>query len=73
MVNKGRILIELGKYDEALDKINDSLIINSTSSYAWLSKGEAQLHKAIEIEPGYEAAWSNRGLAFAQLQRHIRC
>jgi hypothetical protein len=56
MVNKGRILIELGKYDEALDKINDSLIINSTSSYAWLSKGEAQPHKAIEIEPGYETA-----------------
>ena len=76
---KGASLILLGRYDEALRAIDQSLDLNPRNEVAWLNKGNALtkmgrlldalrcFNAAIQVNPSYEVAWNNKGNTLARL------
>lgn len=80
--NRGIALQQLGRYDEALASLDQSVRNQPDSSKAWTSRGRilidwkryveavASFQKAIEIDPVYTDAWSYKGKAFHDLERY---
>lgn len=80
--SKGAALIILGKYEEALECIDNALKISPHNEVALVSKGTALsrldrhrealrcYNEAIRINPRYEVAWNNKGNALARLGKH---
>lgn len=80
--NRGNILKELGRLDEALLALDKSIAIQPAYAEAYNNKGNVlqDLHryeealqwydKAIGLQPNYAEAYSNKGNALELLHRH---
>ena len=86
--SKGAALVIMGKYEEALNAINEALAINPNNEVAWVNKGNAlsrmneyrgalkAFNAALRVNPRYEVAWNNKGNTLARLGRYreaLRC
>jgi tetratricopeptide (TPR) repeat protein len=82
LVNKAKALLDLGRYDEALQASENAIELDPDYAIAWNNKGAAlinlhrydealqALEKAIELDPTYEKAWSNKAAALIDLHRY---
>jgi tetratricopeptide (TPR) repeat protein len=80
--NRGRILWNLKRYDEALESYEKALGIDRDYTDAWFGKGATlnelkryeeaivACDEAIAIDPNYASPWSNRGSALNELKRY---
>jgi len=86
--SKGAALVLLGRYDEAIECLDQALQINPDSELAWLNRGNALARKgltkdalsaynrAIQANSRYEVAWNNKGNTLARLGNYneaLRC
>ena len=86
--SKGAALTILGKYEEAIDCIDNALKLSPNNEVALVNKGMALsrlgrhrealkcYNEAIRVNPGYEVAWNNKGNALTRLNRYdeaIKC
>ena len=74
--NKGLIVYNQGKYEEALNCFNRVIEIAPYSIYGWTNKGLILYNqekyeeaitcfaKALDIEPRYRPSWNNLGKLF---------
>jgi tetratricopeptide (TPR) repeat protein len=82
-IDKGCLLDNEGKYEEAISCFDKAIAINPQSATAWYNKGGilgfrfsklqeeiACLDKALEINPQYKEAWNNKAAALHRLSRH---
>lgn len=86
--SKGAALTILGKYEEAIDCIDNALKLSPNNEVALVNKGMALsrlgrhrealkcYNEAIRVNPSYEVAWNNKGNALTRLNRYdeaIKC
>ncbi|MFQ6107358.1 MAG: tetratricopeptide repeat protein [Thermoplasmata archaeon] len=86
--SKGAALTILGKYEEAIECIDNALKLSPDNEVALVNKGTALsrlgrhrealkcYNEAIRVNPNYEVAWNNKGNALTRLKRYeeaIRC
>ena len=79
--DKGNVLVDQGKYDEAIKAYDKAIEINPQLAEVWNNKGLALYHqgkyseaiqaydRAIEINPQLAEAWYNKGNALKLLGR----
>ncbi|MFB2837251.1 tetratricopeptide repeat protein [Floridanema evergladense] len=82
LLEQGKTLIELQRYEEAITSLDQALQIDSKSAEAWLRRGQAlsklqkyeeaqkSYEEALKIRSEYSQAWYERGLALEKLNRH---
>jgi tetratricopeptide (TPR) repeat protein len=80
--NKGLALVNLGKYEEAINCYNEAIAIDPKFAEAWANKGSALgnlnryeeeiecYDKTIEINPKIVEAWFNKGVVLENLSRY---
>lgn len=80
--SKGAALTILGKYEEAIDCIDNALKLSPNNEVALVNKGMALsrlgrhrealkcYNEAIRVNPSYEVAWNNKGNALTRLNRY---
>lgn len=81
--HKANMLDILGRYEEALECIDNYLESNSTDANIWILKGDlldAHLNdyegalkcfdRALEIDPENEEAWSKKGYILKEMRRY---
>jgi tetratricopeptide (TPR) repeat protein/predicted amidophosphoribosyltransferase len=80
--SKGAALTILGKYNEAIDCIDNALKLSPNNEVALVNKGMALsrlgrhrealkcYNEAIRVNPTYEVAWNNKGNALTRLHRY---
>ena len=73
---------KLKKYQEAIDKLNEGLMLNSRNAMAYNVKGLGLMNlgrnyeavecfdNALEIDPNLASAWMHKGNAMEYLQNH---
>jgi predicted amidophosphoribosyltransferase len=86
--SKGAALTILGKYEEAIDCIDNALKLSPNNEVALVNKGMALsrlgrhrealkcFNEAIRVNPNYEVAWNNKGNALTRLHRYdeaVKC
>lgn len=81
-LNKGVVLVKLGRTEEALDAYERALRINPDYPKPWNNKGAVlvelkryeealdALEEALRLQPKYQQAWSNKSLALMHLGRY---
>jgi tetratricopeptide (TPR) repeat protein len=81
LMTEGNVLMDSGKYDEALGYYNKALNIDPKNSYAWYNKGMAlcllgkykeameYYDKAIEIDPDNGMTWYAKGDLYHELKQ----
>jgi tetratricopeptide (TPR) repeat protein len=79
---QGLVLIDLGRYEEAVASCDQSLGINPGNHTTWYNRGVAlanlgryeealsSFDRVIEIKPDNHETWYNRGVALANLGRY---
>ncbi|HAG85448.1 MAG TPA: protein kinase [Cyanobacteria bacterium UBA12227] len=82
LYHRGETLLELKRYEEALNAYHQAVEIRPDYVDAWQGQGDTLLalnqyqdalnayDKAIQIKPDYLEAWKGRGKALDQLQRY---
>lgn len=82
LYQRGQTLLELQRYQDALNDYNRAVELKPEYAEAWKSKGTTLLglkryqdaldayDKAIQIQPNYWEAWNGRGQALKYLQRY---
>jgi tetratricopeptide (TPR) repeat protein/predicted amidophosphoribosyltransferase len=80
--SKGAALTILGKYEEAIECIDNALKLSPNNEVALVNKGTALArlgrhrdalkcyNEAIRVNPNYEVAWNNKGNALTRLRRY---
>lgn len=80
--SKGAALTILGKYEEAIDCIDNALKLSPNNEVALVNKGMALsrlgrhrealkcYNEAIRVNPSYEVAWNNKGNALTRLGKY---
>lgn len=80
--SKGAALTILGKYEEAIECIDNALKLSPTNEVALVNKGIALsrlgrhrealkcYNEALRVNPSYEVAWNNKGNALTRLRRY---
>lgn len=86
--SKGAALTILGKYEEAIECIDNALKLSPNNEVALVNKGTALsrlgrhkealkcYNEAIRVNPNYEVAWNNKGNALTRLKKYeeaIKC
>ena len=86
--SKGAALTILGKYEEAIECIDNALKLSPNNEVALVNKGMALsrlgrhrealkcYNEAIRVNPNYEVAWNNKGNALTRLNRYdeaVKC
>ncbi|MFQ5909386.1 MAG: tetratricopeptide repeat protein [Thermoplasmata archaeon] len=86
--SKGAALTILGKYEEAIECIDNALKLSPNNEVALVNKGTALsrlgrhkealkcYNEAIRVNSDYEVAWNNKGNALTRLRRYeeaIKC
>jgi tetratricopeptide (TPR) repeat protein len=73
LTNKGMVLRDIGRYEEALDLFSKALKQDNNYAKAWMEKGSTlhrlgkydvalqSLDMALDINPLYAAAWESKG------------
>lgn len=82
LFDRGKTLIELRRYDEALSNLEKAVQLEPTYTEVWLERGKAfeELQKyeealksyeqALTVRSDYSEAWYRRGLVLEQLKRN---
>ncbi len=82
LYKRGETLLELKRYQDALDAYKRAVELRPEYAEAWKGQGNSLLElkryqdaldaydKAIQLQPNYLQAWNNRGKALARLQRY---
>ena len=80
--NRGVVLHNLGRYEEALASYDKALELKADYHNAWDNRGTAlgnlgryeealaSYNKALELNPDYHIAWNNRGVVLDKLGRN---
>ena len=81
-INKGAVLLNIGKYGEAIKAYDKALWLDRTSSLAWSSKGIAlngigkydeaieAFDEAIKLDSRNENAWNGKGNSLTDLGKY---
>ncbi len=88
-LNKGLILLDVGKFQEAIEYFDKALDIDPKCAEAWVGKGAVLnlnfrkpqeaiecFDKALDLKPADAVAWVNKGSALVSLGRFhdaIKC
>jgi len=82
LLKQGKTLIELQRYEEAINILDQALQIDSKYPEVWVRRGQAlsklqkyeeaqkSYEEALKIKSEYSQAWYERGLALEKLNRH---
>ncbi|MCL1472359.1 serine/threonine-protein kinase [Argonema antarcticum] len=82
LLNQGKILIELHRYEEAVGILEKAIQIDKNHSEAWVKRGEAlsKLQKyeealraydeSLKIKSDYSQAWHDRSVVLEKLKRY---
>jgi tetratricopeptide (TPR) repeat protein/tRNA A-37 threonylcarbamoyl transferase component Bud32 len=82
LYNQGNTLLQLHRYEDALENYEKAVNIKANYFQGWYGQGKALFElkkyqesllsydKAIQIQPNYLEAWAGRGFALASLQRY---
>lgn len=82
LLEQGKTLIELQRYEEAINILDQALQIDSKYPEAWVKRGQAlsklqkyeeaqkSYEEALKIKSEYSQAWYERGLALENLNRY---
>lgn len=81
LLKQGKTLIELHRYEEAINAIDQSLQFDAKYPESWVKKGQAlsklqkyeeaqkSYEEALKIQADYSLAWYERGLVLEKLNR----
>ncbi|MBD2180760.1 serine/threonine-protein kinase [Aerosakkonema funiforme] len=82
LLNQGKTLIELRRYDEAIGSLDKAIQIEPTYPEIWLERGKALLElqkfeealrsfdEAVKLKSDYAPAWYCRGIVLEKLNRN---
>jgi len=81
MINKGVSLMELEKYDEAIEYFDRCIALEEENKFPWINKSETYrrmgkpeealycIERSIKIDPSYAKAWDNKVIILNSLSR----